>query len=44
MTVYRIHIRPGGGANNQEMSFEYCLNHTLLNFRQSLISIPFSMI
>ena len=30
MAVYRIHIRPSGGANNQEMSFEYCLNHGVL--------------
>ena len=30
MTVFRIHIRPSGGANDQEMSFEYCLNHGVL--------------
>lgn len=30
MAVYRIHIRPRGGANDQEMSFEYCLNHGVL--------------
>ena len=26
MTVFRIHIRPSGGANDQEMSFQYCLD------------------
>ena len=30
MTVFRIHIRPSGGANDQEMSFKYCLDHRVL--------------
>ena len=35
-TVYRIHIRPGGGANNQEMSFAYCLKHGVLGMGWSV--------
>ncbi len=30
MTVYRIHIRPRGGANDQELSFQYCWDHHVL--------------
>lgn len=30
MTVYRIHIRPRGGNNNQQQSFKYCLRHGVL--------------
>ena len=30
MTVYRIHIRPSGGANDQEMSFKYCWDNRVL--------------
>ena len=37
MAVYRIHIRPSGGANNQEMSFEYCLNHGVLGMGWAVI-------
>ncbi len=36
MTVYRIHIRPSGGANNQEMSFAYCLDHDVLGMGWSV--------
>ena len=36
MTVFRIHIRPSGGANNQEMSFEYCLRHNVLGMGWSV--------
>ena len=30
MAVYRIHIRPRGGANNPAISFQYCLEHNVL--------------
>lgn len=30
MAVYRIHIRPSGGANDPELSFQYCLDHGVL--------------
>ena len=36
MTVFRIHIRPSGGANDQEMSFKYCLNHKVLGMGWSV--------
>ena len=30
MAVYRIHIRPSGGANNPAISFQYCLDYNVL--------------
>ena len=30
MNVYRIHIRPRGGAGDYELSFKYCLEHGVL--------------
>ena len=30
MTVFRIHIRPSGGANDPKASFAYCLNYEVL--------------
>ena len=30
MTVFRIHIRPYGGAGDPRKSFEYCRNHRIL--------------
>ena len=30
MTVFRIHIRPYGGAGDPRKSFEYCKNHRIL--------------
>lgn len=36
MTVFRIHIRPTGGANDQEASFEYCLKHGLVGMGWSV--------
>lgn len=36
MTVYRIHIRPNGGANDPELSFQYCWDHGVLGMGWSV--------
>lgn len=36
MTVYRIHIRPSGGANDPELSFQYCWDHGVLGMGWSV--------
>ena len=36
MGVFRIHIRPDGGAGDPRLSFEYCLQHDVLGMGWSL--------
>ena len=40
MAVYRIHIRPRGGANDQEMSFQYCLAQGVLGMGWAVAGGP----
>jgi len=44
MNIFRIHIRPTGGLNNKEFSFEYCVKNNLLGVGWQISKEPNEMI